>query len=127
MPMLETVPKSDPGFLDDADDQRNEIDDESVKGADQCHLKTSAKDGRTDVAGFLYSVKSLRQAEQRPEDGEDQGPYADFLHPAGSLPGSDEKGDKEDGNDDHPSKAALYEKSRKRMSHGFVVLISTQS
>ena len=118
---------SDPGFLDNADDQRNEIDDESVKGADQCHLKATTKDGRADVAGLLYGVKCLRQAEQGPEDGEDQGPYADFLHPAGSLPGSNEKGDKEDGDDDHPSKAALYEKSRERMSHGFVVLSSAQS
>ena len=43
------------------------------------------------------------------------------MPPAGSLPCGDEKGYKEDGEDDHPLKAALDGNSRERMSHGIVV------
>lgn len=52
-----------PGFLDDADDQGNKVDDQAVKGSDHGHFQTSAEDGRTDVTDHLDGVQYLEQAQ----------------------------------------------------------------
>ena len=88
--------------MDDPQDQGDEIHDEAVKDGDKSHLDTTGNDvGRDVICNSLKETCRLMEAEDGPEDAHDQAGDADFLHPGGGFPGSEEEADEQKGNDNH--------------------------
>ena len=85
---------SDPRLLDDAENQGDEEDDESIEGRDEGTFDAAGKDAVGDFFPIaLEKIGHLIAAEDGPEDAHHQGGDADFLDPSGGFPGGEEQGD----------------------------------
>ena len=91
----------DPGLVDQAKDQGDEVHDEAVEDGDQVDLVAGSDDRACYVFVAGQVIKHLKQAQERPEDAYHQRGDADFLHPRGSFPGGEEEGDEKEGDNDH--------------------------
>jgi hypothetical protein len=101
---------SDPRFVDDPDDQRDEVDEEAIESGIRVTFRAPAR-----IPGLASPVIWTQSADwdhpqQHPEDTEDQGADADFFHPARRFPGRHKKRNQEQGDDDHATQAAIDER-----------------
>ena len=92
--------------MDNADYQGDEVNDEAVKDGDKIHFDASPDNTGREISVYLDIVGRLHEAQECPEDTYDQGADADFLDPAGSLPGSEEEADEKKCDDDHSNGTA---------------------
>ena len=79
--------------MDDTDHQRDEINDEAVKGRDKIHFDSGPDNTERGIRVRLQIIGHLQKTQELPEDTHYKGGNADFLDPAGSLPGSEEQAD----------------------------------
>ncbi len=100
------VPGSDPGLVDDPEDQGDEVDDEAVEDGNQADFDAAGNDVGCNVIVAGEEVHHLEPAEDGPEDADDEGGDADFLDPGGGFPGREEQRDEKKGDDDHSDRTA---------------------
>ena len=102
--------QSDPRFPDDADDEGDEVDDEAVDEGNENDLHASPDYIEGKLIRFgLKRPRHLHISHKRPNGAENQGAKTDFLYPGRGFPGSEEKGDEKQGNDDHPGRTTGQE------------------
>ena len=95
--------QSDPWLPDDADDEGDDVYDETVNGRDQADFDSSPDDVRGDVSQFLDGLGGLHEANQGEHESEGEGDQADFLDPGRGFPCREKYGDEEQGNNGHGS------------------------
>ena len=110
-PGLETAVKvsayfpwqSDPRLPDDADDEGDDVYDDTVNDRDQSDFDTAPNDVLGNISDFLDDLGGLHEANQGEHESEGEGDQADFLDPGRGFPGRKEDGDEKQGNDGHAS------------------------
>ena len=105
------VQESDAGFLDDAEDEGDDVDDEAVDAGDHSHLHSAPDDVAGDIGVLAEDVGRLHEAQKAPQKAESQGDQADFLDPAWGFPGSEEQCDKEKREDAHEAQSSFAEQN----------------
>ena len=95
--------QSDPRLPDDADDEGDDVDDDTVNDRNQGDFDASPDDVLGNISDFLDSLGGLHEANQGEHESEGEGDQADFLDPGRGFPCREKYGDEEQGNNGHES------------------------